>query len=95
MIILGMKVSFLIYNSYSLKDKRSVIKSIIKKSQNKFNVSISEVEAQDTLNQGVLGIAVVSNNRKLSQQILDQVIQEIEDNGEVEIHSIERIELSG
>ena len=93
MIILGMKVTFLIYNSYSLKDKRSVIKSIIKKSQNKFNVSISEVEAQDTLNQGVLGIAVVSNNRKLSQQILDQVIQEIEDNGEVEIHSIERIEL--
>lgn len=93
MIILGMKVSFLIYNSYSLKDKRRVIKSIIKRSQNKFNVSISEVEAQDTLNQGVLGIAVVSNNRKLSQQILDQVIQEIEDNGEVEIHSIERIEL--
>lgn len=93
MIILGMKISFLIYNSYSLKDKRSVIKSIIKKSQNKFNVSISEVEAHDTLNQGVLGIAVVSNNRKLSQQILDQVIQEIEDNGEVEIHSIERVEL--
>ena len=93
MIILGMKVSFLIYNSYSLKDKRSVIKSIIKKSQNKFNVSSSEVEAHDTLNQGILGIAVVSNNRKLSQQILDQVIQEIEDNGEVEIHSVERVEL--
>lgn len=92
MIILGMKVSFLIYNSYSLKDKRSVIKSIIKKSQNKFNVSISEVEAHDTLNQGVLGIAVVSNNRKLSQQMLNQVLQEIEDNGEVEIHSIERVE---
>lgn len=93
MIILGMKVSFLIYNSYSLKDKRSVIKSIIKKSQNKFNVSISEVDAHDTLNQGIVGIAVVSNNRKLSQQILDQVIQEIEDNGEIEIHSIERVEL--
>ncbi len=93
MIILGMKVSFLIYNSYSLKDKRRVIKSIIKKSQNKFNVSISEVDAHDTLNQGIVGIAVVSNNRKLSQQILDQVIQEIEDNGEIEIHSIERVEL--
>lgn len=93
MIILGMKVSFLIYNSYSLKDKRSVIKSIIKKTQNKFNVIISEVEAHDTLNQGVLGIAVVSNNHKLCQQMLDQVIQEIEDNGEVEIHSIERVEL--
>ncbi|MBT2731146.1 DUF503 domain-containing protein [Carnobacterium sp. ISL-102] len=93
MIILGMKVSFLIYHAYSLKDKRSVVKSIIKKTQNKFNVSIAEVEAHDTLNQGVLGIAVVSNDRKLSQQILDQVIQEIEDNGEVEIHSIERLEL--
>ena len=93
MIILGMKVSFLIYNSNSLKDKRSVMKSIIKKTQNKFNVSISEVEAHDTLNQGVLGVAVVSNNHKLSQQILDQVLQEIEDNGEVEIHSIERMEL--
>lgn len=93
MVILGMKVSFLIYNSYSLKDKRSVIKSIIKKAHNKFNVSISEVEAHDTLNQGVLGIAVVSNNRKLCQQTLDLVLKEIEENGEVEIHSIEREEL--
>lgn len=92
MVIIGMKVSFLIYHSYSLKDKRSVIKSIIKKTQNKFNVSISEVEAYDTINQGVLGIAVVSNNRIVCQQTLDQVIQEIEDNGEVEIHSIEREE---
>ena len=93
MVILGMKVSFLIYNSYSLKDKRNVLKSIIKKTHNKFNVSISEVGAHDTLNQGVLGIAVVSNSRKLCQQTLDLVLKEIEDNGEVEIHSIEREEL--
>ena len=33
--------------SHSLKDKRRVVKSICQRTQNRFNVSIAEVEAQD------------------------------------------------
>lgn len=32
---------------HSLKEKRMVVKSIISKTRNKFNVSISEADAQD------------------------------------------------
>lgn len=82
-------ISIRIFDSFSLKDKRSVIKSIIKKTHNKFNVSISEVADYDMLNKGTLGIAIASNSKQINQQTFDSFIQFVEENYEVEIISIE------
>ena len=82
-------ITIRIFDSFSLKDKRSVIKSIITKTHNKFNVSISEVEDHDILNQSTLGVAIVSNSNKLNKQIFNNIIKFIEENYEVEIVSIE------
>ena len=49
----------------SLKSKRRVIKSLIEKIKNKFNVSISEVDAQNLWQRSVIGIAYVSNETHL------------------------------
>lgn len=89
MIVEANKISIRIFDSFSLKDKRSIIKSIIKKTHNKFNVSISEVEYHDTLNKSALGVAIVSNSNTLNEQIFNKIIQFIEDNYEVEVISIE------
>ncbi len=89
MFVEANKIVIRIFDSFSLKDKRSVIKSIITKTHNKFNVSISEVEDYDLLNKATLGISVVSNSNKLNQQIFDNIIRFIEENYEVEIISIE------
>jgi hypothetical protein len=89
MFVEANKIVIRIFDSFSLKDKRSVIKSIITKTHNKFNVSISEVEDYDLLNKATLGISVVSNSNKLNQQIFDSIIRFIEENYEVEIISIE------
>lgn len=82
-------ITIQIFDSYSLKDKRSVVKSIVQKTRNKFNISISEVADHDMLNKATLGIAIVSNNKQLNQQIFNSIIDFIEENYEAEIISID------
>ena len=52
----------------SLKEKRGVIKRILNRSRNQFNVSAAEVEAQDHLNSGVIGFSTVGNDARYTAQ---------------------------
>jgi len=73
-------------NAQSLKDKRRVLKSIIERVKNKFNVSIAEVDRQDSWQIAVVGIAVVSNNSVHVNQTLNNVTKFIESaNNEIEL----------
>lgn len=62
----------------SLKDKRRIIKSLIARIQNKFNVSVSELEQNDLRQKALLGIAVISNASKHSNQTLSKVVELVE-----------------
>lgn len=86
--MLAVELSMRLFDSYSLKDKRSVVKSIIAKMHQRYNISIAEVADQDMLNQAVIGIAIVNSSMVLCQQVLDKVVEEIESNYEVEIFQI-------
>ena len=74
----------------SLKEKRMVVKSIVAKTKNKFNVSIAEVDEQDTHQTIILGIACVAGTVSQSDSILDHVIAFIENSSEADILNIER-----
>ncbi|MBP2665309.1 MAG: hypothetical protein H6Q76_289 [Firmicutes bacterium] len=74
----------------SLKEKRMVVKSIIAKTKNKFNVSIAEVDEQDTHQTIILGIACVAGTVSQSDSILDHVIAFIDNSSEAEIVHVER-----
>lgn len=89
MIVNGYQLAFVIYDSYSLKDKRRVMKSIIKKMHTKYNISIAEVGKLDKLNQGMLGIAIVGNDAVFCQKVFDQVLNEIEASYEIEVYEIQ------
>lgn len=90
MIIIGYQLTFIIYNAYSLKDKRSVMKSMTKRMHNKYNISISEVGKLDKLNQGMIGIAIVGNDSVFCQKVFDQVLKEIEASYDIDMFDIER-----
>ena len=75
---------------FSLREKRMVVKSIIAKAQNKFNISIAEVGEQDTLQTIILGIACVAGTVRQSDSIIDHVINFIESNTEAEILDVQR-----
>ncbi len=58
----------------SLKGKRQVLKSIISRVRNRFNVSIAEVDANDLWQLAVLGISCVSNDSRQTNEVLSKVV---------------------
>ncbi len=64
------KIKLYLPESQSLKDKRRVLKSLIARLKNRFNVAIAEVEAQDIHQSAVL---VVDSPRFYSIILLSMV----------------------
>jgi uncharacterized protein YlxP (DUF503 family) len=85
------QVELYIPESGSLKSKRFVLKSIKTRIRNKFNVSVAEIDNNDKWQRATLGVAVVSNERKIIDSTLNQVKNFIESDVRVEVidHSIE------
>ena len=77
-----------IQQAHSLKDKRSVLKSLMKRTKGRFNVSIAELDYHDTHQRALIGVAVISNSKKHAAEMLDNVGRFIESGFEVEISLI-------
>ena len=60
--------------SLSLKGKRQILKSITTRIKSKFNVSVAEVDDQDSWQLATLGICCVSNDKRHTNQILSKVV---------------------
>ncbi len=74
----------------SLKEKRHIVKAVIGRLQNRFNVSVSEVEHQDSHTSAVLGMAVVSNERAFIDQQLDAILHFMRNDGRFYLGQVER-----
>lgn len=59
--------------SVTLKDKRSVVKSLADRLGNKFNVSVAQTGRLDSVRRATLSIAHVSNDHDRVQQVLEKV----------------------
>jgi hypothetical protein len=90
MLVGVMKVQIYMHGIASLKDKRHIIKSVIGRFQSRFNLSISEVEHQDSKTTAVLGIAVVSNDAVFIDQQLDAILQFMRNDGRFYLGPVER-----
>lgn len=66
----------------SLKEKRRIIKSLMARLQNKFNISIAEVAEQDRHRTAVIGAAIVSNDTAFGNSVMAQVINHVQNNGD-------------
>ena len=74
----------------SLKGKRRVVKSIIAKLQNRYNVSVAEINNQGLWQLATLGITYVSNHRRHADETLSSVVKFVRENyPDVEILSSE------
>lgn len=76
--------------SNSLKVKRGIVKSILARARNAFNVAAAEVDMQDVHGAAVLAFVTVSENRANARRLLEQVEEKIaEERPDVEIVSFE------
>lgn len=92
MRILIMRVTLRASWVHSLKEKRMIIKSIMQKLKNKFNISVSEVAEQDIHQILVIGIAAVCGSSAQISSIMENIISFIEENCDAEITNIENEE---
>ena len=71
--ILEITIQLLIQNSHSLKDKRSIIKSLIKRIQNQFSISVAESGIQEMWQRAELTLVLVSSDMKLLNDNRQQI----------------------
>ena len=66
-------ITFRLHDCRSLKGKRKIVKSIISRLRNNFNVSVAEVGSNDIYQKAVIGFSLVGNNRKVINSKIDKI----------------------
>ncbi len=61
----------------SLKEKRRVLKSLMARLKNNFNISVAEVDDNEVLRRATLAAAVVANNNNFAHQVIAKVVDRI------------------
>ena len=65
-------------SAVSLKDKRRILKSLLTRLRNNFNISVAEVGYNDRHRQALIGAAVVANSGGFGHQVISKVVSKIE-----------------
>ena len=78
MIVGVLRVSLIIRESRSLKDKRRVVKSIKDRVRNRLNAAIAEVDSQDLRQRADLAAVTVSTERAHAESVLGEVVKIID-----------------
>ena len=63
---------------HSLKEKRMIVKSLVSQLQNRFHVSASEIDEQDTHQIIMIGVAAVVPHNALADSLMDEISQFVE-----------------
>ncbi len=85
MLFIGLlTLDFLVPECSSLKQKRSIVKSLVSKIRNNFNASVSEI-ANNKWQRAKVGVSIVSNDSRFLDSQLRRVVNFVETVGTVEI----------
>ena len=84
------RIELLLMESFSLKDKRQTVRSIIERLKNRFNISIAEVGYLEALRRTVLGLALVSNETAYLEKMMGKVINFVEADARVQIIGLDK-----
>jgi len=95
MIVGILQFELIIHDCESLKDKRSVVRSVKDRLHREHQVSVAEVAAQDMLNLAILGLACVAADGKRVGDVLDKISAKLRTTSGAELGSIRRHIISG
>jgi hypothetical protein len=63
-------------NSFSLKDKRQVVRSLKDRLRRKFNVAVAEVDYQELWQRAAIAAVTVSSDHSYAEKLLQSVEEE-------------------
>lgn len=79
MVVGVCRINLVLHGNQSLKGKRQVLKSIIEKTRNRFNVSVSEVGDHDVWQRSTVAVCAVGTDAPFVNSVIDKTINYIED----------------
>jgi uncharacterized protein YlxP (DUF503 family) len=79
MIVAAAVVEIRVHGSQSLKEKRGVVRSILRRVRNRFNLSAAEVGGQGTWQRAVLGFSAAGTDAVTLRRVLDAAVAYVED----------------
>lgn len=85
-----MELSLRIESSFSLKDKRKILKHLIETLRVRFHVSAAETGDHELHNLASIGISVVSNCALHTSEVLDHTLAYVMQDPRVEVEIIGR-----
>jgi len=68
------KIKFRLFDTDSLKGKRKIVKSIIQRIRNNFNISVAETDFNDSHDWLEIGFSMTGNDSRVMNSKLDKVI---------------------
>lgn len=74
----------------SLKAKRSVLKPLLCRLRQRFNISVAEVGEQDKWQLSLIAVACVSADSAMAHQLTEQVLHYIERDDNIEVIRVSR-----
>ena len=88
-----LEIRLRIFDSFSLKDKRRTVKSILDYARKNLNISAAEIGNLEIFNLADLAFVAVSNDGEVSKSVLEKVIKKMETNYQAEIiyENLERL----
>ena len=78
MVIGTLKIVLLVHDNRSLKGKRKIVRSMVDRVKNRFNVAVAEVGANDLWQRIELGVCTVGNDRRHVDASLAHVLSFLE-----------------
>ena len=90
MIVGTLQVQIYMQGVKSLKEKRSIVKSVIGRLKSRFNISVAEVDHNDNKQTALIGISVVSNETRFIDQQFDKIIEFMKNDHRFYLGSVER-----
>ncbi len=67
----------------SLKEKRARMRPLIQALQKNYKVSVAEVDLQNTADAGAIAFALVGNDRRTVNSVIDKIVERIEELADV------------
>ncbi len=89
MYVGSLRLELHIQSSYSLKDKRRVLKSLQDRLRRTFQVAVAEVGDQELWQKAVIGVSCVSGHSSLVNETLQKVLSFVENIDDLEILTYE------
>lgn len=90
MMIAACELSLRLRAVRSLKDKRRIVRQVLERTRARFPVSIAETGDNDVHHHALVGVALVTNDRRVGESTLDQLVHFIDQLGVAEILQVDR-----